>query len=368
MHRIDTAGSTVDNKFTDGDPQTATQATVVDDDFMNTVQEELAHVIEQAGIVLSKPDQTQLYQAIMVLIANAIPDVPDASTTVKGKIEIATNTETTTGTDAVRAVTPAGVKAAIDDRVASMVMAGLVELATDAEAVAKADATRALTPANLAALAATTVLAGLAERATDAEAAAETDTVRFVTPKHLGDFRATLQSSFDIGDIKPTFRSTEPTNWMFADGRSLLRADYPTLFDEIGTTHGAADGTHFNLPDMRGRVPVGRDNMGGTTAGRVTNALCGIIGTALGAVGGLQSFFLSVAQMPQHNHIQGDGWNSGVLGAVAFGTTNNVNTRSSGYGSAPIVAEHPLTSNTGGGDRTIVMQPSIICNWLIKVS
>jgi hypothetical protein len=42
--------------------------------------------------------------------------VADASTTVKGIVELATNTETTTGTDTVRATTPAGVKAAIDAR------------------------------------------------------------------------------------------------------------------------------------------------------------------------------------------------------------------------------------------------------------
>ena len=45
---------------------------------------------------------------------------------------------------------------------------------------------------------------------------------------------------------------------MICDGASLLRADYVDLFGIIGTTYGSADGTHFNLPDLRGRVPVGK--------------------------------------------------------------------------------------------------------------
>lgn len=44
------------------------------------------------------------------------PTTPDATTTAKGAVELATNTETTTGTDTARATTPAGVKAALDAR------------------------------------------------------------------------------------------------------------------------------------------------------------------------------------------------------------------------------------------------------------
>ena len=48
-----------------------------------------------------------------------------------------------------------------------------------------------------------------------------------------------------------------PTDWLTCDGASLLRSAYPALFAVLGTTYGAADGTHFCLPDYRGRVPVG---------------------------------------------------------------------------------------------------------------
>lgn len=48
-----------------------------------------------------------------------------------------------------------------------------------------------------------------------------------------------------------------PTDFLPCDGRSVLRADFPTLFEFIGTTYGAADATHFNIPDKRGRHSIG---------------------------------------------------------------------------------------------------------------
>lgn len=69
MHRIDTTTATVDNKFTRGNPQTATPATVVSEDWLNAVQEEIVSVISAAGISLSKPSNTQLLAAIRALAA-----------------------------------------------------------------------------------------------------------------------------------------------------------------------------------------------------------------------------------------------------------------------------------------------------------
>jgi microcystin-dependent protein len=67
MHRIDTSTATGDNKFTNGNPQTATPATVISDAWLNAVQEEIATVITGAGIALNKPDNAQLLAAIRAL-------------------------------------------------------------------------------------------------------------------------------------------------------------------------------------------------------------------------------------------------------------------------------------------------------------
>lgn len=44
--------------------------------------------------------------------------------------------------------------------------------------------------------------------------------------------------------------ATVPSGWLQCNGASLLRASYPALFASIGTTFGAADGTHFTLPTI----------------------------------------------------------------------------------------------------------------------
>ena len=91
------------------------------------------------------------------------------------------------------------------------------------------------------------------------------------------------------GTVNTYAGSTAPTGWLLCDGRStgILRATYADLFAVIGTTYGAGDGsTTFNLPDLRGRVVAGEDDMGGTAANRLTNAVSGVAGTTLGAVGG----------------------------------------------------------------------------------
>ncbi len=88
-----------------------------------------------------------------------------------------------------------------------------------------------------------------------------------------------------------------PTNTVEAYGQAVSRVTYETLFGQISTTYGAGDGvTTFNLPDLRGRVMVGMDNMGGSSANRITAAAA----DTLGGTGGTE--FMSIAQMPAHAH------------------------------------------------------------------
>ena len=70
MKRIDSIGATSDRKFTNGDPVTSVPATRVSADWLNTVQEEIASVVEAAGFELdqSGQDTTQLLEAIRSLI------------------------------------------------------------------------------------------------------------------------------------------------------------------------------------------------------------------------------------------------------------------------------------------------------------
>src|SRR5262245_29209456 len=65
------------------------------------------------------------------------------------------------------------------------------------------------------------------------------------------------------GAVQAFAGASAPAGWLLCDGASYLRSDQAALFAVIGTTYGAADGTHFNVPDLRGRAVFGKDNMGG---------------------------------------------------------------------------------------------------------
>lgn len=114
-------------------------------------------------------------------------------------------------------------------------------------------------------------------------------------------------SATPTGTVVAFAGSTAPAGWLLCDGGStgVLRTTYSALFAVIGTTYGAGDGsTTFNVPDLRGRVATGKDNMGGTTASRVTTAISGVDGLTLGAVGGNQSLHGHTHVQDQHTHLQ----------------------------------------------------------------
>ncbi len=81
-----------------------------------------------------------------------------------------------------------------------------------------------------------------------------------------------------IGTIVPFGSNTVPENWLLCDGSAVSRTQYQDLFNTIGITFGQGDGFEtFNLPDLRDRVPVGKDsndtdfNLLGNTGGNKKN-------------------------------------------------------------------------------------------------
>lgn len=66
MHRIDTAGN-LSGLFTDGDPSAGQQATVVNEDWLNSMQEELVAVVQAGGLTLNKAVRTQVRDALRAL-------------------------------------------------------------------------------------------------------------------------------------------------------------------------------------------------------------------------------------------------------------------------------------------------------------
>lgn len=91
--------------------------------------------------------------------------------------------------------------------------------------------------------------------------------------------------------------SSPPFNWLICNGSVLVRANYPKLFNVIGTLYGMGDEDemHFRLPDLRGRVAIGVDE---TESGMA-------YAKKLGIVGGQETHTLTVAQLPLHEHDKG---------------------------------------------------------------
>ena len=158
-------------------------------------------------------------------------------------------------------------------------------------------------------------------------------------------------SSSPSGTMSAYAGSSAPSGWLFCYGQAVSRTNYAALFLAIGTTYGAGDGsTTFGLPDIRGRVIAGKDNMGGTAASRLTSP---VAGSTLGASGGSQSHTLSATEMPAHTH--------------------GINATSSYDGYAPtaltITNGSPTATNTasaGSGAAHNNVQPTFISNYIIK--
>lgn len=60
--------------------------------------------------------------------------------------------------------------------------------------------------------------------------------------------------------------ASPPAGWLVCDGSAVSRTTYANLFTAIGTTWGGGNGsTTFNLPDLRGRAPIGAGQGAGLT-------------------------------------------------------------------------------------------------------
>ena len=74
----------------------------------------------------------------------------------------------------------------------------------------------------------------------------------------LSSLLANLRKRTPVGSVQMFAGATAPTDWLLCDGTAVSRETFAALFNVIGTTYGDGDGsTTFNLPDFRGRLPIG---------------------------------------------------------------------------------------------------------------
>jgi microcystin-dependent protein len=197
-----------------------------------------------------------------------------------------------------------------------------------------------------------------------------------VTSGALTDIRQ-FASGGPLSEVAPGLMmdfggTTAPAGWLLCNGASYLRSDYQNLFNAIGTNWGTpVDGNHFNVPDIRGRVPVGAG--GGT----------GLSNRVLGATGGEENHVLQGSELTAHNHSASVN-DPGHLHAAQPGFAVIVQTGSSlGLSSASVGTQaasnigNPYTDNrgtgigvgignSGGGQGHNTMQPFAVVLKVIK--
>lgn len=149
------------------------------------------------------------------------------------------------------------------------------------------------------------------------------------------------------GEIKMIAMSAAPSGWLLCQGQVVSRTTYARLFTAIGTAFntGGEAGTDFRLPDLRGRVAVGRD------AGQTEF-------DTVGETGGAKTHTLSAAEMPAHSHGNPAGGQFWVGGGAAIFA-------SGGTYSAQLAAA--TGNNAGGGGAHNNLQPYTVLNYIIKI-
>lgn len=173
------------------------------------------------------------------------------------------------------------------------------------------------------------------------------------------------------GTMLPYAFSTPPANggWLLCDGQALLaagpHANLRARLISEGLPYGQDGSGNPRIPDLRGRVPAGKDNMGGTAAGRLTNSGVGspgINGTLLGAAGGVDRHTLTEAQMPQHMH----GPSAGMSHFMTLVSGNPAKDMGNTTGADYDWTTTTQTGYTGSSQAHPIVQPTLVANYIIK--
>lgn len=149
-----------------------------------------------------------------------------------------------------------------------------------------------------------------------------------------------------IGQVMMFAGDYEPEGWLFCDGRQLAVADYELLFQVIGSAFGGDGTIHFNLPDMRGRIPLGHPFPG--------------------IYEGQEYTTLTEQNLPPHNHkifvSSGEG---GQLSP-----TGNYLGKSDIYSSITdqSLMNEAFLEYTGGGEPFRIVQPVMPVNFIIAAA
>lgn len=191
-----------------------------------------------------------------------------------------------------------------------------------------------------------------------------------------------------IGDASSgaTGRANSDTSALFALLWGSMTDAVLPIYTNAGalSSRGSSAASDFaahkrlSVPDLRGRVAAGMDNMGGASAaGLITVLGCNISGATLGASGGAQNVGLVGANNGAHTHSASTGDSTVVTqtqagddesGTGAFWEVGPAAVPRTLPSDASGSHSHSVTvSSSGSGTAHLNVQPTIICNYIIKL-
>lgn len=183
-----------------------------------------------------------------------------------------------------------------------------------------------------------------------------------------------------LGSAIPYFGTTAPNSaFVLPYGQAISRTTYATLFALFSTTYGVGDGSStFNVPDLRGRVIAGKDNMGGSSANRLTDQSGGLDGDTLGDTGGEETHVITEAELAAHTHsvtttahshtttLGRHSTDSGTGGSTGYYTYNGGNQTNDAVASSS-ASPNGTAASTGSSTAHNNVQPTIIANYILRV-
>jgi microcystin-dependent protein len=168
-------------------------------------------------------------------------------------------------------------------------------------------------------------------------------------------WQALAQSLINIlvpsGMVRMYAGPSPPGGWLVCDGRAVSRTTYAALFAAIGTYWGVGDNfSTFNLPDFRGRSPLGY----------VSSAVGGITSRGFGSLGGEENHTLSVAELASHNHgVVNDYHGHGISqNPHSHTVVNSLGVFAGGAGSAAYVPSGGVQTSADNANISVVAGPS----------
>ncbi len=169
--------------------------------------------------------------------------------------------------------------------------------------------------------------------------------LNFIMDKSGSSYLKKNDLSCPTGAILPWHYSTAPWGYLLCDGSAYNAAaneKYARLYHIIKNAYGGSDNTDFKVPDLRGRMLLGLDNMGGTSADRVTSTEADSIGGAAGHEG-----------IPLHSHEY---------------TLTDVGAGSMFEGASPDAGVHSTEDTSDAGDPASEnnMPPYLAVAWIIR--